>query len=325
MTVVDTEQGPLRFPAMPMDFPHLRHPDMEQAEQHAREWWNEWIIPATRVGAVRPPCGYLAAYAFPWCNRDIVEIGADVAAWLWAVDDGHVDESEPDSVAAATQIAAMLRALDGEIADTPLAAALMDIHTRYRRHSTPAQLARFCEKVRSYLLGCLAETVHRARHHSPTVRDYLPLRLQASGCLPELAVVEIASGSPELPATQVHHPDVVALTNHAAYIIAMFNDVLSCLREIDRCPVDFIFNLPLVCAHASGSNLQTGLDRAAAITNARIHAFTELYERIEPAAEVALKTHFHGIRNWLQGFYDWQLDCGRYLPYWQAQATPPTR
>ncbi|MCF3101805.1 hypothetical protein IPZ58_09435 [Streptomyces roseoverticillatus] len=206
--------------------------------------------------------------------------------------------------------------MDGGPATTPLARALADISARLTRLGSLAQTARFHDKVRGYLFGCLAESACRATRHSPTVEDYLALRVQASADYTCLALVEPACGGPEPTSPQLHHPHVQALTTHAAYIIAMANDVFSLPREIRNCPTDFIFNLALVCAHAEGSSIQNGLARAAALTNERIRAFYELYKHAIPAADAPTRTYLHAIAAWLQGTYDWMINSGRYQPHW---------
>src|SRR5262249_62261218 len=170
--------------------------------------------------------------------------------------------------------------------------------------------------------GACAETTCRPRRRSGGAQESLPLRAQAPGTLTCLTMVELSSGGSELDPAQLHDPTVEAITLHAAYIIAMINDLLSCPREISNCPVDFVFNLPLVCAQADDSGLQAGLDRAAALTNARIRSFTNLYTRAERTAEAPVRTHLRGVLAWLQGTYDWMIDCGRYSLHWHADEWP---
>lgn len=322
--LTDARVASLRLPHIQLEFPHRHHPDAAGAERHTREWLDRWELfdQDSRRANASHLFGHLGAYGYPLADQEVLWLAADWTTWLYAFDDGYVDESIPDPVGVSTQIAGLLRVLDGGTAGTPLAGALADICARYAQQGTTAQLGRFRDKVRGYLLGCLAETTYRARRHTPSVEEYLPLRAQASGTLTCLAMVELASGGFELHPAYLHDPTVEAITLHAAYIIAMINDLLSCPREISNCPVDFVFNLPLVCAHADGSGLQAGLDRTAALTNARIRSFTNLYTRAKRATEAPVRTHLRGILAWLQGTYDWMIDCGRYSQHWQADEWP---
>ncbi|WKU42710.1 hypothetical protein Q3V23_00725 [Streptomyces sp. VNUA116] len=317
---------PLRLPEIHLRYPHRHHPDRDGAEQHTRQWlaqWNLFTETAQRDNASHV-FGHLGAYAYPLADQELLHLAADWMTWLYAFDDGDIDECEPSPTSVTTQIARLLGALEGGSAQTPLAGALADICARVARLGSASQAARFRDKVRGYLMGCLAEITYRAAGRSPRVEEYLPLRVQASGDLTCLVLAELASGSPELSAAQLHHPDVEALTLHAAYIIAMANDVFSLPREIANSPVDFIFNLPLVCsrAHTGNSALQAGLDQAAQLTNDRIRTFAELHEQAEPAADAATRAHLKSIRAWLQGTYDWMIDCGRYHPHWRQEDWP---
>jgi hypothetical protein len=326
-SAVATAEWPLpelHLPVVRLDFPGLHHPDTAGAERHTRAWLDRWGLfdEAAKVRNASHLFGHLGAYGYPFACREALWLAADWATWLYAFDDGHVDEPAPDPVGVSSQIAALLRVLEGGIALTPLAGALADIAARYRRLGSAAQVAHFRAAVRGYLLGCLAEITYRSARSTPTVDDYLPLRVQASATLSCLAMVEIASGGTELEPAQLHDPAVEVLTRHAAYIIAVVNDLFSCTREISNCPVDFVFNLPLVCAHADGRGLQAGLDRTAAIANREIRAFADLYARAEPPAAPPVQAHLRAVRAWLQGTYDWMVDCGRYRPYWNPAEWP---
>src|SRR5262249_54910078 len=150
--------------------------------------------------------GYLGAYGYPLAGQEVLWLAADWTTWLYAFDDGYVDESMPDPVGVSAQIACLLQVLDGGTAGTPLAAALAappaaarpDTCARSPQQASPARPGRFRDKVRGSLLGGLPETTYRAGGRPPTVEESLPLRAQASGTLTCLTMVELASGGSEL-------------------------------------------------------------------------------------------------------------------------------
>jgi hypothetical protein len=302
-----------------MTFPGLCHPDLDWADAHANNWVAEFrLVPEGRREAfVLPKIGHLAAHGYPAASRAVLALAADWGAWLYAFDDLYADEGTPDIVRLTSQIATMLAALDGTSGITPLSRALGDISTRFVSLSTTNQHDRFIANVKGYLLGVLAECTYRSHGEVPATEDYLPLRLQASACLSCLSIAELATGGDE--PEHAHAAGIAELNLLGAYVVALANDVYSCLREIDKADVDFVFNLPLVLAHQDAVGLESAILRSAAIVQDYIDRFTAGYHRIAPTLPPPAAHRLEAIVQWTQGTFDWMADCGRYASYW---ATP---
>ncbi|HET7014942.1 MAG TPA: hypothetical protein VFI65_13590 [Streptosporangiaceae bacterium] len=301
-----------------MPFAGRCHPDLDWADTHAKDWIAEYeLVPEDHQAAfVLPKIGHLAAYGYPTASREVLALAADWGAWLYAFDDVYADEGTPDIVGVTSQIATMLAALDGTAGVTPLARALGDISTRFASLATTNQHDRFIANVKGYLLGVLAECTYRSQGKVPATEDYLPLRLQASACLSCLSIAELATGADELDKT--HATDIAALNVLGAYVIALANDVYSCLREIDKADVDFVFNLPLVLAHHETEGLEAAITRSATMVQDYIDRFTLSYQRLASTLPLPAVRHLEGIVQWTQGTFDWMADCGRYSSYWAA-------
>jgi hypothetical protein len=312
------------LPDLRMPFPGRCHPDLDWADTHAKDWIAEYgLVPENhRDVFVLPKIGHLAAYGYPTASREVLALAADWAAWLYAFDDVYADEGTPDIVGVTSQIATMLAALDGTTGTTPLSRALNDISTRFASLSTTNQHDRFIANVKGYLLGVLAECTYRSHGEVPATEDYLPLRLQASACLSCLSIAEIATGGDELERT--HASDIAELNLLGAYVVALANDVYSCLREIDKADVDFVFNLPLVLAHQETVGLEAAITESATLVQDYIDRFTRGYQRLAPTLPLPAARHLEGIVQWTQGTFDWMADCGRYSSYWATSnaATP---
>jgi hypothetical protein len=316
----------MTLPDLRMPFPGRCHPDLDWADAHATDWVaGHGLVPEEHRDAFAlPKIGHLAAYGYPTASREVLALAADWAAWLYAFDDIHADEGTPDVLGLTSQIAAMLAALDGAAGITPLSRALSDASARFASLSTASQHARFIANVKGYLLGVLAECTYRTHGEIPATEDYLSLRLQASGCLSCLSIAELATGATALEAA--HDTDIAALAILGAYVVALANDVYSCLREIDKADVDFIFNLPLVLAHHEAAGLEAAITRSATIVQDYIDRFTAGYHRLAPTLPLPAARHLEGIAQWTQGTFDWMADCGRYSSYWTAisPVTPET-
>jgi hypothetical protein len=304
-----------------MTFPGLCHPDLDWADAHAENWVAEFrLVPeGRREGFVLPKIGQLAAHGYPAASREVLALAADWGAWLYAFDDVYADEGTPDVVRLTGQIASMLAVLDGTSGITPLARALGDISARFASLSTTGQHDRFIANVKGYLLGVLAECTYRTQGKVPPTEVYLPLRLQASACLSCLSIAELVAGKDE--PEHAHATEIAELNLLGAYIVALANDVYSCLREIDKADVDFVFNLPLVLAHHEAVGLESAIMRSATIVQDYIDRFTHQYQRLAPTLPLAAARQLDAIVQWTQGTFDWMADCGRYSSYWATATT----
>jgi hypothetical protein len=300
-----------------MAFPSRRHPDIERTERHARDWIScQGLISASDPEILTlPRLGRLAAFAYPDASSGALDLAADWIAWLYVFDDLYADQGQPDPAALSGHIAALLDVLDGSAPATPLSAALSDLVARYRALANSGQAARFVASVSGYLLGVLAEVAYRSAGRVPTVAEYLPLRLQASACLPCLCLAEVCGHSRELDSDEIYHPRIAGLNRLAAYVIALANDVYSCPREIDNAPVPFIFNLPLVLAANEAIPLPAAIVRAVAMTQVYVDKFTREY-RAAVTADRSLAPYCESLACWAQGTFDWLALCGRYDAYW---------
>jgi terpene synthase-like protein len=313
-------EGTMTYPLMIiLPFPSRQHPAIEQTEGHARQWVvsHGLIGPGDPDLMTLPRLGRLAGFAYPDADPQALDLAADWVTWLYVFDDRYADQGRPDCAGLAADIAALLNVLDGEPPATPLAAGLHDLITRHRRLGTAERTARFAAHVRGYLLGVLAEVAYRAAGRVPTLAQYLPLRLQASACLPCVGLIEIC-GPAAAQGDETYDPRATALDRLAGYVIALANDVYSCPREIASAPVPFVFNLPLVLAANEGVTLPEAMRRAAAITQSYADDFTRQYEQAR-ATGPALAAHAAAVAAWVQGTFDWLGRCGRYDGYQASQ------
>ncbi|QLE70947.1 hypothetical protein FGW37_04405 [Streptomyces rectiverticillatus] len=118
-------------------------PDPQGAEWHTRQWLVDQQLcdEAARISNSSHVFGHLAAYAYPSAGEEVLHVAADWMTWLYALDDGFVDESRPSPVTVTTQTAALLRVMDGGPAATPLARARAWPCASRHRRTTPASLS----------------------------------------------------------------------------------------------------------------------------------------------------------------------------------------
>jgi Terpene synthase family 2, C-terminal metal binding len=307
------------YPEIVLPFASRPCPGADRAERHASDWLagHDLVRPDDPAALTLPRLGRLAAFAYPAAVPEVLDLGADWVTWLYVFDDLYADQGQPDAAGLAGHIAGLLDVLDGSAPATPLAAALHDLTGRHRALATAGQAARFAANVRGYLLGVLAEVAYRAAGRVPTVAQYLPLRLQASACLPCLSLVEIAQPGRELSQREIDSPLLASLARLAAYVIALANDVYSCAREMAYAPVPFIFNLPLVLAANENLELPPAMSRAATMTQAYADRLGREY-RAAVAGHRGAAAYCRGVADWAQGTFDWLARSGRYDPGWDT-------
>ncbi|MFG2644942.1 hypothetical protein ACGFYP_28690 [Streptomyces sp. NPDC048370] len=112
-----------------------------------------------------------------------------------------------------------------------------------------------------------------------------------------------------------------ATAHQHARVVALSNDVHSCLREIANADVEFVFNLPLVLAHDEGTDLETAVAAAAAVTQDHIDRFTRGYHDAVPELPPSARAHLEGVALWTQGTFDRLGDCGRCTAYWDTKSS----
>jgi hypothetical protein len=307
------------YPTIVMPFASHPSPAVERAERHAREWLvsQSLLDPDDPDLLTLPRLGRLAAFAYPAAEPAALDMAADWVTWLYVFDDRYADEGSPDPALLAGQVAHLLDALDGAPPAGPLAAALADLVGRHRDLATAEQTDRFVANVRGYLLGVLAEVSYRSAGRVPTLAEYLPLRLQASGCLPCLSLVEICAPGRPAAGSAVHEPCIAALTRLAGSVIALANDIYSCPREIDQSPVPFIFNLPLVLAENEHLPLSEAMRRAVVMTQDLADRLARDY-RTALAEGDYVAAYCRGLADWTQGTFEWMARSGRYAAYWES-------
>jgi hypothetical protein len=220
----------------------LRHHSMLGSEQ-ALALYQRWSIDG------------LVARALPEIDKEGLELGLDMFAFLYLFDDQF--DAEPGARRALTW-AVCRRLIDiahGDLTEagaSPLTEAFADVWARLSHGRSPEWIARASYNWEVYFASYPNESLRRAasaeerasggRAAVPGRAMYLQLRRGVAGCEPTLDSFESAYGV-EVPRLAFHSPELRLLRQYACDIPAFSNDVYSYNKEVARGDVN---NLVLV-------------------------------------------------------------------------------
>jgi hypothetical protein len=237
--------------------------------------------------------------------------------WLFAFDDGYCDEADlgrhPGRLATVT--ASLSCCLDEDwtpapdLPTEPSAAALRQIRSRLAAISTPSQLVRWENTVRSYLAAQLWEAANRAADTVPSLHEYKAMRRHAGAAYTCLALIDIIGGY-EVPAAEADSPSVRHLTDLAADLVSWANDIYSFAKE--QTAERARHNLVGVLAHHDRTDLSSARRAAVAMHDATMRAYDELAIRTLSNSTPATRAYIHAIGLWMSGHITWSRASARF-------------
>lgn len=295
----------------------LRHDPVQQhfssdlAEAATDRWAQHYGLldppgAAERLQCIR--CGSCAAHTYPTASAELVELGANLIAWLFLFDDRYGEARElPEMVQQFEYCEAVLNGAPSLSSDAFLR-ALGDLRARsIKLGATPAWLARFAESLGKYFNGCLLEFPYRLQNRPPTLAAYRQLRCLSIGIYPVLDLVELGAGAPS-PAARFRLGELRFL---AALLCAWVNDLYSHRKEVgDRDPLNLVSVLRRAHTLEVADAYQTAVDLYHADLDhfsARVEALLRAPDASEVDREIA-----RGIAHWVHGNCAWTRTSGRY-------------
>lgn len=304
----------LHFPVEPALSPYT-----EAVQREINQWMQEHEYLKTEKALKRFQAGKFAwttGRAHPEAGFDQIRIVATYMSWLFMVDDWCDEESlgkDPDGLAAlhSQLIYHMRHPRPAMPNDSPVIVGLIDVWQEMRQNASPEWVTRFIETFTHYAEGCVWEARNRAQGSIPSLDEYVIWRRQTSALYIFFDLIELADDV-TLPEAVLNHEALRELKKMANDGVAWFNDIVSLEKEIRT---GDIHNLVIVLQHEDNLDLQTAIDRAAAIFNARMRAYFAQEREIPsfgPTLDKEIKRYIAGLRAWIRGNIDWSYETGRY-------------
>jgi Terpene synthase family 2, C-terminal metal binding len=305
-------QAPLFYcPIMP-----ALHPAVEEIEQRAVEWIDHWRIcrsDSERARVIGTNSAEFYCRFAPAGVEENVLVATLWVYWGFAFDDACCDSGpfRTDPAGFLAMAGKVQRAMDDSAPSAdPYGAALQDIIRRMRACATPGQVRRFIEAHRHWLYCVAWQIGNEATGRMPDLSEYLAMRLGSSGGPPTLALLEIANGR-EVPGREMDSPVVRALTEMAALIAALDNDLHSYRKEAEEAHSGQ--NIVNVLMHHEHCSLEQAVTRAVAIRDRMMTRFLRLRQDTLRQASGDLACYLECLGHAIRGNIDWAARVPRYF------------
>lgn len=305
---------------MAYPWPARCNPAAERAEAAAAAWVSQQGLlhepqVAARFRAVG--VGLLAAMAYPDANPRMLELIAQVMAWIFIQDDLYdtapAAEQRPERLE--SQFERYLKVLRSGVATRgaePAERALADLGCRLFEIGSPVWQAHFLDTMRRFWMdGVVVETYYRSRGLSPDPASYMAMRVQTVGVYLCLDLMELTLAQ-ELDAEVRNDPILRRVTWLTSRIIAYVNDVFSYEKERS---VGDVNNYLHVMRRCESMSLPTVIDHTVRVHDREIEQLCQLDGTVrdhEPRTRGLIDRYIDGCHDWISGALAWQKISGRY-------------
>jgi hypothetical protein len=228
-------------------------------------------------------------------------------------DDGPMSTNPSDFIRYAGKIQRALEtpSLPPNSLDDRYVNAIHEIGVMLRGHGSPVQIQRFSQAHRAWLFGVAWQIGNRAARRMPGLDEYLTMRLHSAGGEPTFALLELANGLDDIPATEIDSPEVRALTEMAIAVAMLDNDRHSILKEARNLQAEQ--NILSVLTHQHGYPIAEAAREAVALRDQIMLRFLELRQKAMRAASTPLRIYLTGLGHGMRGNAEWGQHVARYV------------
>lgn len=260
----------------------------------------------------------LSGYAYPSATFERLKLCNDWHWWLFFFDDKADEDSEFGCHSAKVRdlIEVCLNTLsNGTLRANPSALELFTANIRERMIALANEEwhKRFTADVEAYLYR---GTLYAAEnwHHGvvPDINTYCERRRYDSAVYTAEDLLEITEAGLMLPGEVFRDPEITALRDLCAQIVAFINDLFSYEKEV------VFHNNPNNLVQVLMVNLKVSfldaIARAITMINDDIAAFSELEKRLDNRANTHknIPSFISGMKSWMYANVAWSLQSGRY-------------
>jgi len=313
-------------------FPATINPRVREIEAHCVAWVDRFGLyggAAQRERLLGTRAAEIYARALPDADPERV---ADVAKWLYwgfATDDLYYDNGPTSRHAAAFLAlgAPLVRVCEepraGFAFELPYTDALRDLTEAILRHATPSQRIEWAHTARGWFFGMAWDVANAERGASPSLNDYLAMRMHTGGLASWAVTLNIANGVELTPAQAASGP-VRALVEAWSTFCLLLNDLMSFAKE--RRNADSSSNVVDVIARERGCAHAEAVPAAQALADRIATLFLALRERLLARARAdgddAMARFLASLACTWRGILDWGFSAPRYVTGGDPAAPP---
>ena len=303
----------------------LKHCESPELDKFVIQWcqYHDLISPQ-KLGHIQEiQCGTLAHITLSKASFEMQAIGSIIIAWLFLFDDEYADGSlryKPDELSYVIEKHKPF--IDFRISElsqptTKWASSLFDIKTRLLSLEVPYFfLERMYFSFSDYFEGTITEAQYRKDKRKLTFEDYSAFRPSSIGSQIVLDYAQLASGK-YLTELQFSQPFFAKVRHKAGVIIALTNDFFSAHKEFQE---DESYNAALIFCRESSISREEGLLKLIQTHFFLMQELKELLFQLEESDNKIFFPYCMGIRNWIQGNYEWSSRVTRYCR-WRSSNT----
>jgi 5-epi-alpha-selinene synthase len=301
-------------------WPGRCNPASERAEIAAASWVASHGMlrdPTTAARFRGVGVGLLAAMAYPDASPKLLELIAQVMAWIFIQDDVYDTAPAKDQRPARleSQFERYLTVLRTGVVTPgaePAVQALADLARRLSELGSPTWYLHFVETMRRFWMdGVVVETYYRGREISPDPASYMAMRVQTVGVYVCLDLLELTLDDELTPEVR-DDPILRRITWLTSRIIAYVNDVFSYDKERR---VGDVNNYLHVMQRCEPMSLHAVVDHTIRVHDRELEQLGKLDGTVRdhgPRMRTLVERYVDGCRAWMAGSLDWQRISSRY-------------
>lgn len=307
--------GSLSYP-----WPARCNPAADRAEIAAERWVSRHGMLRDSTTAARfrsVGVGKLAAMAYPDAAPRLLELIAQVMAWIFIQDDVYdtapAKEQRPARLESLFECyLTVLRTGVAPNGAEPSVMALADLARRLAELGSSGWYLHFTETMRRFWMdGVVVETYYRGRGISPDPASYMAMRVQTVGVYICLDLLELTLDEELTPEVR-EDPILRRITWLTSRIIAYVNDVFSYEKERS---VGDVNNYLHVTQRFEPMSLRALVDHTIRVHDRELEQLDQLDGTVRdygPRMRRLVERYVDGCRAWMAGSLAWQWKSSRY-------------
>lgn len=314
--------NPVKLPPMPNPFPYsvhpnvdVEHPDRCRIESTTRDYADRFKLywDDTQRQRMRSlESARLAALMYPRGGEELLQIGSDFVLWAFAYDDEYCDEGpmslEPTTfINNAAEIQRTLEAPEHAVSNDRYALAMRDLRCRLDKYATPAQVGRFVEGMRAYMMT----EMWKAVVPNPSLNEYLVMRMYGGGGWAFPILNHVIAG---IDISQDEYEDrrVRALTEMMVTLMVWDTDPYGYVKECARAVDGKEHNLIRILRRDYNYSFEQSMQSYLEMRRRLISLFYRLRAAVFTDASPEVRSYVDGLSEYYSGALVWTQANNRY-------------
>ncbi|KAG0163278.1 hypothetical protein DFQ30_000410, partial [Apophysomyces sp. BC1015] len=308
---------PFSVTTLPKIHPHfdVDNPETDAFEVATRSYADRFKLypdELQRQRLFKQGTAHLTALIYPVGRDELLQIGVDFMMWAFAFDDEYCDEGplsrDPEAfIRIATEIQRTTESPEYGVSNDRYASAMRDLIQRLQLYASPAEVGRFVDGVRTYMIV----EMWKAVTPKPSLNDYVYMRLYGGGAWAIPLLCHVIAGV-NISQNEYENRRVRALAEMMASLAPWDADPYSYIKESMRPGAEKEHNLITVIRRQFGYSFEQSIAYYLEMRARLISLFRRLHAVVYADASPAVRTYVDGLIAYYVGVAAWCHSCRRY-------------